>query len=104
MLDAARFALGILRNRTRADLDRDLTLQLALVKLVEIVGEAASKVSPERRGMMPDVRWEDIIGMRHRLIHGYYDINRDILWQTANENLPPLIRRLEQALATHPKE
>jgi len=68
------------------------------VKLIEIIGEAASKVSTDGRSALPEIRWDDIIGMRNRLIHAYYDINRDIVWETATQNLPPLIRQLERAL------
>ena len=98
MYDAAWFAYGYARERGRRDFDQDLTLTLAVVKLIEIIGEAASKVSPEGRAALPEIRWDDIIGMRNRLIHAYYDINRDIVWETATQNLPPLIRQLERAL------
>lgn len=98
MYDAARFAYGYARERGRRDFDQDLTLTLAVVKLIEIVGEAASKVSADGRAALPEIRWDDIIGMRNRLIHAYYDINRDIVWETATQNLPPLIRQLERAL------
>ena len=98
MYDAARFAYGYARDRGRRDFDQDLTLTLAVVKLIEIIGEAASKVSTEGRAELPEIRWDDIIGMRNRLIHAYYDINRDIVWETATQNLPPLIRQLERAL------
>jgi uncharacterized protein with HEPN domain len=95
MLDAAQEAAGFARGRTRKDLDCDRLLALALVKCVEIVGEAASQVSAEARAEAPLVPWQDIINMRHRLVHAYFDINRDILWSTVREDLPTLIRRLE---------
>jgi len=73
MYDAARFAYGYARERGRRDFDQDLTLALAVVKLIEIIGEAASRVSADGRAALPEIGWDDIIGMRHRLIHAYYD-------------------------------
>ena len=95
MLDAAREAMGFVRGRTRADLDTDRQLVLSLVKEVEIIGEAAYQLSEETRASIPEMPWEDIIGMRHRLVHAYFDINLDILWQTVMEDLPVLVRLLE---------
>ena len=94
MLDAAREAIGFTRDRDRADLDNDRQLVLALVKGVEIVGEAAFQVADDTRDSLPDIPWEDIIGMRHRLVHAYFDINLDILWRTVVEDLPSLVTRL----------
>jgi uncharacterized protein with HEPN domain len=68
------------------------------VKDIEIISEAAYQVSPSSREQLPTLPWEDIIGMRHRLVHAYFDINLDILWKTVQEDLPPLIKTLEQAL------
>ena len=98
MLDAARQAILFVQGRTRTDLDRDTMLMLALVKLVEIVGEAASQVTDMGRAKAPDIPWADITSMRHRLVHAYFDINLDILWQTVEHDLPTLIVLLEQAL------
>ena len=69
---------------------------LALVKEVEIVGEAAFQVGGDTRSSLPDVPWDDIIGMRHRLVHAYFDINLDILWRTVEEDLPSLVEILEK--------
>lgn len=97
MLDAGREALGFARGRDRADLDSDRMLVLALVKDIEIVGEAASQVSEETRAQLPGLPWADMIAMRHRLVHAYFEINLDILWQTVQQDLPPLVTALEQA-------
>ena len=96
MLDAAREAESFIQNKTRKDLNTDRKLALALVKCIEIVGEAASNISKECHKNFPQIPWPDIIGMRNRLIHGYYDINLNILWKTAIEDLPPLIAELEE--------
>jgi len=98
MLDAARQAIQFAQGRTRGDLDHDPMLMLSLVKLVEIVGEAASQVTDHGRAQVPDIPWDDIVSMRHRLVHAYFDINLDILWQTVRHDLPALISILEQAL------
>jgi uncharacterized protein with HEPN domain len=98
MLDAAREALSFAAERTRADLDHDRLLELGLVKEVEIIGEAAAGVTDEVRAMLPQIPWLDIIGMRHRLVHAYFDINLNVLWRTVQEDLPPLVAALEDIL------
>jgi len=92
MPDAAREAVEFARNSCRKDLDGDRKLTLALVKDVEIIGEAAYQISEDTRRTLPEIPWEDIVGMRHRLVHAYFDINLDILWKTVQEDLPPLVR------------
>ena len=99
MLDAAREAESFVQDKTRSSLDTDRKLALGLVKCIEIVGEAAASISNECQQALPKVPWRDIIGMRNRLIHAYFDINLDILWKTVLEDLPPLIAELEKILA-----
>ncbi len=98
MLDAAREATQFVQGKTRRDLEHNRQLVLALVKCVEIVGEAAAKVSSDIRCEHEQVPWRAIVGMRNRLIHGYYDIDLDRVWDTVTENLPPLIALLEKAV------
>ena len=98
MLDAAREAVAFTRSRTRASLDLDRMLVLSLVKEIEIIGEAANQVSETTRGLTPAIPWVDIIGMRNRLVHAYFDINLEILWKTVQDDLPPLIAALEDVL------
>jgi uncharacterized protein with HEPN domain len=95
MLDAAKEARTFIENRIRKDLDLDRKLVLALMKDIEIIGEAAYQISKATREGLPDIPWDDIIGMRHRMVHAYFDINLDILWKTAQDDLPPLIALLE---------
>jgi len=95
MLDAAREAVEFVRSRTRSDLNGDRQLVLALVKCIEIIGEAAYQVTPDTRAQTRRIPWDDMIGMRHRLVHAYFDIDLDILWKTAKEDLPPLIAELK---------
>ena len=96
MLDAAREAQSFIQNKTRDSLNTSRQLCLALVKSIEIIGEAATKVTPEAREVLSQIPWQNIIGMRNHLIHAYFDINLDILWKTITEDLPPLITELEK--------
>ena len=98
MLDAAREAEAFYQNKTRKSLDSDRKLTFALVKCIEIIGEAATQISNESREALPQIPWSDIIAMRNRLIHAYFDINLDILWKTIVEDLPPLISELDKIL------
>jgi uncharacterized protein with HEPN domain len=99
MLNHAREAVALAQGRTRRDLDADRLLNLALVRLLEIVGEAAGRVSKRECARHPEIPWAQITGMRHRLIHGYDAVDFDILWQVLTVDLPPLIRRLEEIIA-----
>lgn len=96
MLDAARDAVSFSVGKSRSDLDMERMLVLSLVKCMEIIGEAAGRISAACRDGHPEVPWLDIIGMRHRLIHAYYDVNLDIVWRTVTDDLPPLIASLEK--------
>ena len=98
MLDAARNAMLFVRGRGRGDLDNDLQLSLALTRLIEIVGEAAKRVSREEQARHPAVPWRAIAGTRDRLIHGYFDVDLDQLWQIVSIDLPVLVPILESAL------
>ena len=98
MLDHAREAAAMIRERSRDDLGRDRMLSLALVRLMEIVGEAASRVPDDLRSHHPDVPWRDVSDLRNRLIHGYDTVNFDILWAIVYDDLPPLIEQLESIL------
>jgi uncharacterized protein with HEPN domain len=99
MNDAAREAVSFLEGRSRNDLDNDRMLVLSLVKLIEIIGEAASRVTDITRQQYANIPWVNIIAMRNRLIHAYYDVDLNILWGTVTEDLPPLISALEEILS-----
>ncbi len=102
MRDAARDALTFIAGRGRTDLDSDRMLYRALVSCLSEIGEAASNLTPEARAALSDVPWSDVIGMRNRLVHGYYQIERDVVWTTATADLPLLLAALEQWLASAP--
>ncbi len=95
ILDAAGKALAFAKNRTRKDMDTDEMLSLSLVRLLEIVGEASVGVSLDYREKHPQIPWGKMVALRNRLIHGYFDINHDIVWDTVQKDLPPLIKALE---------
>lgn len=98
MLDAAKEAISFVNDKTRSDLDNDRKLTLSLVKCIEIVGEAATKVTTVTRDQYPAIPWGEIITMRHRLIHAYFDIDLDRVWDTLTDDLPPLIEQLLEIL------
>lgn len=100
MLDAAKEAVELAAGKSRHDIENERMLNLSLVRLIEVVGEAANRVSPEGQAKYADIPWLQIIGMRNRLIHGYNEIDFDILYQTVIEDLPHLIVELEKTLAS----
>ena len=99
MLYAAEEAVSFGQGRTRRDLDQDRMLTLSLVKSMEIIGEAAARMSPETKAQYPAIPWEDIIGMRNRLIHAYFDVDLDRVWDTLTDDLPSLVTALQQILS-----
>ncbi|MEJ2672394.1 MAG: DUF86 domain-containing protein [Deltaproteobacteria bacterium] len=96
MLDSANEAIQLIKNKKREDLDSDRLLNLALVRLLEIVGEAASRTTNPTRAEYPEVPWSQIISLRNRLIHGYDEVDLDILWKILIKDLPQLIDQLAQ--------
>jgi len=98
MRDHAVEALQFLKGKTRADLEADRLLSLAIVRLLEIVGEAARRVPTEERSKWPGIPWVDIVALRNRLSHAYDLIDYDVVWQIIEDDLPPLLHELEQIL------
>lgn len=98
MWDAANEALSIRGDRSHDDLLSDRTATLAVIKDIEIIGEAASKVSAKAGAAAPTIPWADIVGMRNRLVHAYFDIASDMVWDTVDNDLPFLIRELRLLL------
>ena len=86
-------------GRSRADLDTDRMLLFAVVRAIEVVGEAASKLSEEFRAAHPSIPWRAIIGMRNRLIHAYFDIDTQTVWETTTQELPPILNQLRELIA-----
>ena len=100
MLDHAREAVAMIEGKVRDDLRRERMLELSLIRLIEVVGEAAARVSAEGQATYPSIPWPQVAGIRNRLIHGYSQVDLDILWDTIEYDLPPLITELEKVLET----
>lgn len=73
-------------------------LKLALVKCIEIIGEASTQISEDYKDSHPTLPWAVMKGIRNRLVHAYFDVDLDIVWATATVNLPPLVEQLEKIL------
>jgi uncharacterized protein with HEPN domain len=98
MRDAAQKVMIFMRDRGRDALDTDEVLALAVVRLLEIVGEASKNVSDNLTEKYPEVPWRQIACARDRLTHGYFDVDLDIIWQIVTADLPPLVASLENIL------
>lgn len=99
MLDAAKEAVSFVQGKQRSDLQNNRMLVLSVVRLIEIIGEAASQVTKEFQQAHPDIPWPLIVGMRNRLIHAYFDIDLDRVWDTVKDDLPPLILQLQKLVS-----
>ena len=102
MLEPARQARLFARNRSRSDLGADAMRTRALIHAIQEIGEAASRMTQPARTRIPDLPWSKIVGMRHRLVHGYWDIDLDLVWTVVTRDLPPLIVALEEAFKSWP--
>jgi uncharacterized protein with HEPN domain len=102
MLAAAKQAQGFITGRQLADLDGDHMLRRALKDCIQEIGEAAAKMTDPGRARVPGLPWGKLVGMRHILVHAYYDIDHSTIWKVAVVDLPPLIAAVETALARWP--
>ncbi len=102
MIEAAEEAMGYVWGLSSTEFENSRPLQHSVVRCIGIVGEASSRLSNELRESNPRVPWVDIIGMRNRIVHAYYDIDIGVVWKTAVEDLPallPELRTIEKGLA-----
>ena len=98
LLDMLLFARRIrdrMRHVTREEFDADEDLQYALIHLIQVVGEAASRSDEALRLKYPELPWSDMIGMRHRIVHDYLHVSVDVVWETATNDIPPLVDLLD---------
>ena len=102
MRDCIARIQGYVGRKGRAGFFASPLLQDAVIRNLEIIGEAAGRVSPELASMHPDVPWRDIAGMRHRLIHGYLKVNLETVWLAVKRDLPQLAMQLERLLPRSP--
>ena len=98
MVDTARRVKTRLSAVDRAEFDGDTDLQLAITFLLQIIGEAASRVTPTTRERYPSLPWRQIITMRHRLVHDYNRIHIDVVWKTATTRMDEVIEFVEPVI------
>jgi uncharacterized protein with HEPN domain len=96
MLDMARKAVAKVAGKSRTDYDADEDLRIVLAHLVQTIGEAAGRVSPETQARHAGIPWKGIVGIRHRIVHDYMDVDYDILWEVVTKDVPSLIATLEK--------
>jgi uncharacterized protein with HEPN domain len=98
MLDMTRRVNEITRSNKRGDYDADDILRMGLTHLVQVIGEAARRVSSDFQKQHPEIPWRQIIGMRHRIVHDYMRVDEDVLWQVVSSDLPALLPILEKLM------
>jgi uncharacterized protein with HEPN domain len=94
MLDLARKAVAKTRGVSRGEYNSDEDLRLALTHLIQTIGEAARRISQEFRDANPQIPWKAIVGMRHKVVHDYMNVDEDVVWRTATQELGPLVEAL----------
>jgi uncharacterized protein with HEPN domain len=102
MLDVSVQAVEKIRGKSREDFDGDENLRLALTHLIQMIGEAARRVSVESRQEHSQIPWSDVIGMRHKLVHDYLDVDYDVVWEVVTTDLPELISHLSPTVPPTP--
>jgi uncharacterized protein with HEPN domain len=98
MLDTATKAIDFVQDLTREDFDNNELLRLSLTHLLQIIGEAARRVSSEFRAVHSHIDWKAIVGMRSKVVHDYLNVDEDIVWDTVINELPSLMKELEKIL------
>lgn len=99
MLDSAKAILSFVKGQRRANLDSNRLLTSGILREFEILGEAANQISKKLKTQHPELPWKQLIGMRNRLIHAYFDIDHDIIWKTIREYLPSFVKQLEKIIS-----
>lgn len=99
MIEATETAVDFVSGRARGDLDADRMLVFSLVRAIEIIGEAASRMSRSTREAAPDIPWSLIVSMRNRLIHAYFDVDHEVVWKTVTEELPQLLPKFRSLVS-----
>lgn len=102
MIDSIESIQRFVKGREEKDLGSDEMLLFAIVRAIEILGEAAGKIGDDTRTRAPSVPWSAIVAMRNRLIHGYFDIDTEIVWKTVTIELPAIEPALRALLGEVP--
>jgi len=98
MIDTANKALSFVEGVSREDFDNNELLRLSLTHLLQIIGEAARRVSPDFRENYPTIPWQAVVGMRSKVVQDYLNVDEDIVWNTVKNDLPLLVKELEKIL------
>jgi len=101
MLDAIDRVAEAVSRTTLSDFEKDWVIQDAIIRELQIVGEAAGRITRELTTSRPEIPWAEITGLRHKLVHDYFVVDLRIVWQTATEDVP-LVRPLIAALLDDP--
>ncbi len=99
MLDTALAAIRLVRNVGRKDFEDNETLRIALTHLVQVIGEAARLVSDGFKEEHAEIPWKAIVGMRHKIVHDYFSVDEDVVWETVTKELQPLVKRLQEIVS-----
>ena len=100
MVEASQAALRFMAGRQRSDLQTDQMLLFAVLRTIEVIGEAASKVSEDVRVANVGIPWKAIVGMRNRLVHAYFDVDPEVVWETVQVEIPEILAKLTALLET----
>lgn len=100
MLESAQKALAFVQGKTRDDYDDNEVLRLALLHLIQTVGEAARNISDAYQKQHPEIAWKPIMEIRHRIVHNYADVDDEVIWKTVTDDLPPLVSSLEKLVSS----
>lgn len=100
ILEAAKLAIHYIDEITREEFFGSTQYQDAVIRRIEVIGEAARRISEETQAAYPEIPWSDLISMRNVMIHEYDDIDIGIVWETVRNDLPPLVNSLENILGT----
>jgi uncharacterized protein with HEPN domain len=98
IVDAADHVAEFIFNVSKEEFDNNYEKQSAIIRQFEIIGEAANNLSPEFKAHYGQIDWPKVIGMRHKMIHDYFDVDTDIVWNTANDDVKPLKQAIEKIL------
>src|SRR3989338_7348733 len=94
MLDKACEAVDLVKGKDRADYNSEAAIRYALAHLLQVIGEAARRISQDFCKSHPEIPWKAIVGMRHKVVHDYMSVDEDVVWDTVQQELPPLIEKL----------
>lgn len=104
MLDSTEAILAFAKGKQRTSLDKDLLFQSAVLRQLEIIGEAAGRVSEKTKKKFSHLPWKELVGLRNRLIHAYFDVDHDIVWKTIREYLPSFLKHLQEVVVAFEEE